>query len=79
MPNARITGNIVGAAIQKTRLKKQINQVDLSAELSVTYGIELSQNLISKIESGRRPVRDKELMAIAKALGVTPDILFGIT
>ena len=56
MPNAKITGNVIGAAVQKARMAKGMNQVDLAAELSVNYGIELSQNLISKIESGRRPV-----------------------
>ena len=68
MPNAKITGNVIGAAVQKARMAKGMNQVDLAAELSVNYGIELSQNLISKIESGRRPVRDKEIAAIAEKL-----------
>ena len=78
MPNAKITGNVIGAAVQKARMAKGMNQVDLAAELSVNYGIELSQNLISKIESGRRPVRDKEIAAIAEILDVKPNDLFGI-
>ena len=64
--------------MQKARMAKGMNQVDLAAELSVNYGIELSQNLISKIESGRRPVRDKEIAAIAEILDVKPNDLFGI-
>ena len=78
MPNAKITGNVIGAAVQKARMAKGMNQVDLAAELSVNDGIELSQNLISKIESGRRPVRDKEIAAIAEMLDVKPNDLFGI-
>lgn len=78
MPNAKITGNVIGAAIQKARLAKRISQIDFSAELSVDYDIELSQNTISKIESGRRPVRDKEIAAIVEILGVTPNDLFGV-
>lgn len=77
MPHARITGNIIGAAIQKARLKAGINQVDLAAALSIDYGIEMTQNLVSKIESGRRPVRDKELAAICTILNVTPNTIFG--
>lgn len=77
MPNAKITGNVVGAAIQKARLAAGINQVDLAAELSVSYDIDVTQNLISKIESGRRPVRDKELAAICKILNVAPNTIFG--
>ena len=78
MPHPKIVGNVVGAYIKKARKKARLTQIQLSAELSVEYGIELSEPLISKIESGERTVRDKELKAIAQALGVTPDVLFGL-
>lgn len=40
-------------------------------------GIELNQSQIAKIESGERPVLDYELVAIAKALKVPIQALFG--
>lgn len=78
MPNAKITGNIIGFRVQKARQQAGMTQLELSVTLDVDYEIDLRPELISKIESGARPVRDKELKAIADALGVTPNRLFGV-
>lgn len=78
MPNSKITGNVIGHRVQKARKKAGITQLELSTILAVDYSIELRTELISKIESGRRPVRDKEIAAITKVLGVTPNDLFGV-
>lgn len=48
-----------------------MTQSDLSAALSVDYNIELSANSLSCLEIGKRTVRDIELVALAKILGVT--------
>ncbi len=78
MPIAKVTGNIVGANIRDARLKKGLDQVELAALLEVEFKITFSQRTVSDIEIGKRSVRDKELLAIANALDVTPNDLFGV-
>lgn len=77
MPNPKITGNVIGHRIQKARKEAHLTQTELSAILDVDYGIELGPVLISKIESGKRPLRDKEIQALCRILKVRPDTLFG--
>jgi len=77
MPNARINTNILGERLKEAREKAALEQAELSAILSVDYGIELERSIISRIERNKRPVRDIELDAIAKALDVTPNWLLG--
>lgn len=76
MPNALINYNVIGARIKQARQKAKIDQHDLAASLEVDYDIKLSNKMLSRIESGARPVRDAELKAIAKLLKVTPNWLF---
>jgi len=78
MPHPAVKGNIVGQNIRLYREKAGWDQVELAAEIEVRHGIPLSQRIISEIEQGKRSVRDKELLALAKALDVTPDVLFGL-
>ncbi len=52
-----------------------MDQHELSAALSVDHTIELSNKVIHRIEKGARPVRDVELIAIAKVLSVSPNWL----
>lgn len=47
-----------------------ITQADLVARLQV-LGTQVDQSGLSKIESGRRPVTDFEVIALAKALNVS--------
>lgn len=72
MPQPKTTGNLAGSQIKKARMGKKLDQVELAAILDTEYGIPMTQKIVSEIEIGRRSVRDKELWAIAKALGTTP-------
>ena len=64
--------NIVGARVRRARktAKPRITQRDLVARLQV-LGVMIDQSGLSKIESGRRPVSDVEVVALAKALKVS--------
>ena len=63
-------GNICGNKIKELRTSKQWSQVELSAALSVDYGLVLDQSDISEIERGVRGVKDYELKALAEIFGV---------
>lgn len=76
MPHPNIQGNLIGKHLKRLRKKAGLTQAQLSAALSVDCGVDLAPDLISRIESHERSVRDKELHAIAKVLGVTPNDLF---
>jgi len=65
--------NVVGIHVRKTRMaaKPRITQKELMARLQV-LGMMIDQSGLSKIENGQRPVTDKEVVALAKALKVSP-------
>lgn len=65
--------NIVGSRVREARLKAKprISQEDLVARLQVEGYSYMDQSKISRIESGDRPVYDYEVVALAKALGIT--------
>ena len=71
--------NIIGARVREARLKAKpkVTQLDLLARLEVR-DIFLEKTAVSKIESGTRPVTDKELVAIADALHVSVNWLLNI-
>lgn len=74
------TKNLCGKRVKLARIEKDMKQVDLSAALSVDFGIEISQKAVSRLERGVRPVSDIELVALAELLGVTTGwLLFGRT
>lgn len=64
--------NLIGDRVRQARYKNnhKVTQTDLLARLAIR-GIYLESTSISKIESFRRPVSDKELVAIAEALDVS--------
>ena len=64
--------NVVGAKVRQARksAKPPITQLELVARLQ-TLGIQIDQSGLSKVENGQRPVFDAEVVAFAKALGVT--------
>ncbi|MFC1938354.1 helix-turn-helix domain-containing protein [Chloroflexota bacterium] len=64
--------NIVGARVRQVRkaAKPPLTQIDLVARLQV-LGMSIDQSGISKLESGLRPVLDKEVAALARALKVS--------
>jgi len=65
--------NIVGLRVRQARLanKPRITQQELVARLQV-LGMMIDQSGLSKIENGQRPVSDVEVVALAKALKVSP-------
>jgi len=67
--------NIVGSRVSKARKEQKITQMELAARLQIS-GIKIDRPAISKLESGRRPVSDIEVAAIAKALKVPISWLF---
>jgi len=64
--------NVVGDRIRQARKagRPPITQIDLVARLQI-LGMPIDQSGLSKIESGRRPVTDVEVIALAKALKVS--------
>lgn len=67
--------NISGQRIKQVREKLGWDQSELAAALSVDFDIKLVQSDISEIERQKRGVKDFELDAIARVLGVTPEWL----
>ncbi|MDX2073056.1 MAG: helix-turn-helix transcriptional regulator [Alphaproteobacteria bacterium] len=53
------------------RIDKEMTQTDLSAALSVDLEMEISTKALSRLEMGHRLVRDIELVALSKILGVS--------
>lgn len=70
--------NVIGARVTQARLRQKMKQVELLAKLQVA-GIEISVPALSLLEGQKRPVSDKELIALADALGVSVDWLLGRT
>ena len=70
--------NIVGERIRLARKasKPPLTQIDLIARLQI-LGMMISQSALSKVESGRRPVTDIEVITLAKALKVSTASLLG--
>jgi hypothetical protein len=64
--------NIIGNRVRQARktADPMITQRDLIARLQV-LGMMIDQSGLSKIENGQRPVSDKEVVILAKALKVT--------
>lgn len=65
--------NIVGARIRQARkaAKIPITQNDLVARLQLQH-MNIDQSGLSKLENGQRPVSDLEVVALARALKVSP-------
>ena len=70
--------NIIGARVRQARknAKPPVTQIDLVARLEI-LGMNVDQSIISKIESGQRPVYDYEVSVLAKALKVSVEWLMG--
>lgn len=77
MPHPKIKGNLIGKQVKKYRTENGMTQAQLSAALSVDQKIDLAPDLISRIESGERTVRDKEISALCKVLNISADQIFG--
>jgi transcriptional regulator with XRE-family HTH domain len=69
--------NVIGIRLRETRTNHSpYTQDQLSAKLA-RLGVQIDRAGISKIENGMRQVRDFELRAISKALGVPVEWLLG--
>ena len=68
--------NIVGPRVQKARREAGVTQMELAARLQV-LSVSIDRSGIAKLESGRRPISDIEVAAIAKVLKVPIPWLFG--
>lgn len=67
--------NIVGRNIESLRKAKGIKQKDFIAKMQ-TMGCDINPTSYSKLEGQIRIATDKELLVIAKILGVSVDELF---
>ncbi len=63
--------NVIGPRLRELRraARPRVSQEDLCGRIA-RHGVVLSRTQIAKIESGRRPVMDFELAALAEALRV---------
>lgn len=68
--------NIVGTKIVAIRKEKGIKQKDFLAKLQ-TLGLDISPTSLSRLEGQYRLVQDYEVVAIAKALGISVGELLG--
>ncbi len=68
--------NLVGARVTKARNKLGIKQIELLAKLQLE-GIDMSVPALSLLEGQKRPVSDKELLALSNILKVSVDWLLG--
>lgn len=62
--------NVISTNVLKYRELKRLSQPDMCRELSL-LGINMYNNDIYRIEHNKKSVKDFELYAIAKVLGVT--------
>ena len=69
--------NVVGSRVRELRYRSglRVTQEQLAARLQ-TLGVALDRTAISKIEVGRRPVTDIEIVAICRALSIDVATLF---
>ena len=77
MPKRRTVGteNMVGQNVVLLRKRRKINQDTLLSRLQVR-GVDISQSSLSALEGQTRKVSDRELLALADALGVSLETLF---
>ncbi len=62
--------NVISGQLKYYRQKKGITQGDLSARMQ-TFGVNIDQQMISKIEHNHRFVTDYELVCFCRALDIS--------
>ncbi len=67
--------NIIGGQLRLLRYQKGFTQNELAAKCCLA-GFDVSRGTLAKIEAKMRCVNDKELLMLAKAIGVTVDKLY---
>lgn len=65
---------MIGRNITRIRKEKNIGQGELVSQIQL-LGVEINQAKLSRIEGKKILVVDKDMIAIAQALGVTVDEL----
>ena len=73
--------NLSGQRIYMARVTHlpRLTQADLAAQLYVKHQIDMSVNMLSRIENGERYVTDKKLATFARLLRVSTAWLLGET
>lgn len=66
--------NVISQALKRERNSKHLTQGDMAAKMQ-TLGVNIDQQMISKIERNQRIVTDYELACFCIALGITPERL----
>ena len=74
MTESKLKKNIVGKNIRKLRIERGYSQRDLVRECEL-LGYPISQNMISRIENGKRRVTDVELLVFMDVFRVPSDSL----
>jgi transcriptional regulator with XRE-family HTH domain len=72
---APIPLNVVGAQVQKLRLRKGWTQDQLAIKLQL-FGWDTSRESVAKLEKHRRRVPDVELFVLGKVLGIALEEIF---
>ena len=67
--------NLIGPTIRKIRYQSDMTQ-DMLAAHCQRAGWDIGENTISKIEAQIRCITDVEIVFLAKALGVSIELLF---
>ena len=67
--------NIVGKNVERIRKERGIKQKDFIAKMQA-WGCDINPTSYSKLEGQLRFATDKEILAIAKILGVPMEALF---
>lgn len=68
--------NVSGDRIRELRLRARLSQADLAAKMQ-TEGAIVEQDVISRIESGRRLVTDYEVLVLTRIFDISADWLIG--
>ena len=68
--------NVISENVRLLRVKNQLTQQDLASKLQ-TLGVNMDQQMISRIESNDRIVTDYELACLCYVLKVKPEDLLG--
>ena len=69
--------NLCGKRVKEARKRLNLSQENLAAKLQIE-GVVIERDSISRVEIGTRFVADYQLLALCKALGVSPEYLLGV-
>jgi transcriptional regulator with XRE-family HTH domain len=75
MARTKTPANIVGPQIRKRRNELGLTQEEFAARCQLN-GLDISRGTLSQIEAQLRCVTDDELLALARALGISIETLF---